>query len=49
VLGELHREVAEHAQLIVFTCHPERYPSSGNAARVRTIDAEPLLRPDTPA
>ncbi len=48
VLGELHREVAERTQLIVFTCHPERYLGDATEG-VRAIDAEPLLRPSEPA
>lgn len=46
VLGALHREVAERTQLIVFTCHPERYLDGEADDRVRAIDAGPLLRPD---
>ncbi len=46
-IGELYRDVAEHTQLVVFTCHPERYLRARQSKHVRAIDAEPLLRPPT--
>ncbi|MBO6933392.1 MAG: AAA family ATPase [Deltaproteobacteria bacterium] len=43
-IGELYRDVAEHTQLVVFTCHPERYLRARKSKHVTAIDAEPLLR-----
>ena len=48
VLGELMRQVAKDTQLIVFTCHPERYLAERerDAAtdRLTAVDAGRLLR-----